>query len=235
MTLLTAVAIGVAIAALGLGASAPPTRPSVQRASWPRALRPGALLVLWRARRSRARAAAGSTAILQSTCAALRSGLPLASALRLALERTDPDARDPFERALRAFDLNAALDEALRAAAQEARDHRLRLALEALALAAGEQLPATRAAAVIASVADRLSFEERLLAEVRARTSGVRAQIVLLALLVPALASYLVLTMPGLAATLASPLGTRVLVPAALAFEIAGILASRAIVRRIAT
>lgn len=189
----------------------------------------------WSARRSRELAAAGATAVLQSTCAALRSGLPLATALRMAIDRTAPAARDPFERALLAFDLNAALEDALHAAAKEAHDHRLGLALEALALAAGEQLPATRAAAVIASVADRLSFEERLLAEVRARTSGLRAQIVLLALLVPALASYLVVTMPGLAATLGTPLGTHVLLPAAFAFELAGVLASRAIVRRIAT
>jgi hypothetical protein len=40
--------------------------------------------------------------------------------------------------------------------------------------------------------------------------------------------------MPGLAATLATPLGTHVLVPAAIMFEVTGILASRAIVRRIA-
>jgi Flp pilus assembly protein TadB len=80
-----------------------------------------------------------------------------------------------------------------------------------------------------------LSFEERLLAEVRARTSGMRAQIVLLALLVPALALYLVATMPGLAATLATPLGMHVLLPAAFLFEIAGILTSRAIVGALRT
>jgi Flp pilus assembly protein TadB len=234
VTLLTAVAIGVAIAALGLAASAP-VSPSAESVRWPAALHPVALLVRWRARRRRERAAAGSIGVLQSTCAALRSGLPLATALRVALDRTDPSARGPFERALLAFDLNAALDEALRAAAKETHDHRLGLALEALALAAGEQLPATRAAAVIASVADRLVFEERLLEEVRARTSGVRAQIVLLALLVPGLASYLVVTMPSLAVTLGTPLGTHVLLPAAFVFELAGILASRTIVRRIAT
>ena len=56
----------------------------------------------------------------------------------------------------------------------------------------------------------------------------------LLALLVPALALYLVATMPGLAATLASPVGRLVLLPAAAVFELAGIVASRAIVRDIA-
>jgi Flp pilus assembly protein TadB len=180
-------------------------------------------------------AAAMSLDVLRSTQAALKSGLPLAPALRLAIERSTPLARDPFERALRAFDLNSTFDGALRAVAGDARDRRVALALEALALVAAEQLPAARAAAVIGSVLDRLTFEERLLEEVRARTSGVRAQIVLLALLVPALSLYLVATMPGLAATLATPLGSRVLVPAALIFEVAGIIASRAIVRGLGT
>ena len=87
---------------------------------------------------------------------------------------------------------------------------------------------------MVASVADRLAFEAHLRDEVSARASGVRAQIVLLALLVPALALYLVATMPGLGATLASPVGRFVLLPAAAAFELAGIVASRAIVRDIA-
>ena len=228
--MLAAIATGVAVTSLALATclslvrTAPGPRPT---------LGPRALLGRWRRHRRRALAAAGAVEVLQGTQAALRSGLPIAQALRVALERTDPLVREPFDAALRAFDLNEALDEALRAAAREASDARLVLALEALALVAGEQLPATRAATVIASLADRLTFEARLLAEVRARTSGVRAQIVLLALLVPALALYLTLTMPGLAATLATPLGAHVLVPAAILFEIAGIVASRAIVRNV--
>ena len=175
---------------------------------------------------ARARAAARSLEVLQATHAALRSGLPLASALRLALDGADPMVRAPFDRALRAFELNAGLESALADAREEAGDQRVRVALEALALVAAERLPATRAAAVIGGVAERLAYEQRLVEEVRARTSGVRAQIFLLALLVPAIAVYLAVTMPGLAATLGSPLGSRVLVPAAAAFEIAGIIAS---------
>jgi Flp pilus assembly protein TadB len=205
---------------------------------WPLGLVAGAapsIALRWRVREDETAAAALSLEVLQSTQAALRSGLPLAPALRLAIERSAPLVRDPFERALRAFDLNSTFDEALRAVARDARDRRVALALEALALVAAEQLPAARAAAVIGSVLDRLTFEARLLEEMRARTSGLRAQIVLLALLVPALSLYLVATMPGLAETLATPLGSRVLVPAALAFEIVGIVASRAIVRGLGT
>lgn len=189
------------------------------------------LVLRYRLTGLRERAAARSLDILRSTHAALRAGMPLATALRLALEQTDRLAGDPYQRALEAFELNAPFDEALLRSARAAHDPRVAVALEAFALLAAEQLPAARAATVIASVADRLTFEERLAEEVRARTGGMRAQITLLALLVPALALYLVASMPGLAATLATPLGTHVLVPAALAFEVAGLLASRAIVR----
>jgi Flp pilus assembly protein TadB len=193
------------------------------------------LVLRARAMSVRERAAGRSLEVLQATHAALRSGVPLAAALRLALERTDPVVRDPFERALRAFELNGQFVPALRDSARGSHDRRVRLALDALALAAAEQLPAQRAAALVAGVADRLAFERRLVDEVRASTSGIRGQILLLALLVPALAAYLVATMPGLAATLATPLGTHVLVPTAIVFEIVGIVASRTIVRGLAT
>ncbi|HEY6959523.1 MAG TPA: hypothetical protein VI814_11920 [Candidatus Limnocylindria bacterium] len=188
----------------------------------------------WRMSIARERAAARSLDVLQAVHAALRGGIPLALALRLAIERSDPLAGDPFVHALEAFDLNVPLDDALRAAAATAHDRRVAMALEALALLAAEQLPASRSATVVASVVDRLTFERRLAEEVRARSGGVRAQIVLLALLVPALALYLTATMAGLRATLATPLGTHVLIPAAALLELAGIVASRGIVRGVA-
>lgn len=204
--------------------------------AWPvvvaAAATPSLLLRYLRARR-RERASVSAIEILHSTHAAMRSGMPLAPALRMALERVDPAGRAPFESAVRAFALNAGLDGALADARAQATEQRVVVALDALALVAGEQLPASRGAALIGSVADRLSFEHRLLEEVRARSGGVRAQIVILALLVPALALYLAMTMPGLAATLATPLGRFVLVPSAAALELVGLLASRAIVREL--
>lgn len=184
-----------------------------------------------RERRRASVAASRSLEILRATQAALRGGSPLAPALRLALGGIDRLAAEPYLRALRAFDLNSPLDASLGGVASTVSDRRVALALQALALVAAEQLPAIRASAIIGSVADRLAFEGRLAEEVHARSSGARAQIVLLALLVPVLAAHLAATMPGLAATLASPLGTRVLLPAAAVFEIAGIIASRRIVR----
>lgn len=187
------------------------------------------VLLRWRASTRRRLAGRGALAVLQGAHAAIRSGNGLARALRNALERADPLLREPFDEALRAFDLNAALDAALRRAADHAWDARVAYALDALALVAAEDLPSSRAAAMIGAAADRLAFEQRLAEEVAARTAGLRAQIVLLALIVPALASYLAITMPGLAQTLTSPLGTFVLMPAAAVLEIAGIVASRSI------
>lgn len=186
-----------------------------------------------RAAAIRDRAAARSLEILQATHAALRSGMPLAAALRLAVERGDPAAAAPFAAALGGFELNASLSESMRRSADHADDRRVSAVLEAFAVLAEEPLPASRAATLVAGVADRLVFERRVAEEVRARTGGMRAQIVLLALVVPALSAYLVVSMPGLAATLATPLGTHVLIPAAIVLEIAGIAASRAIVRSV--
>lgn len=184
----------------------------------------------WRVHVVRGRGAAACAAILQATHAGLRSGQPLVAALRAALAPHAELTRAPFDEALHAFELNADLGEALDRARGRAADRRIATALDALALAAAEDLPALRASALVASVAERLSFETQLRAEIEARSSGARTQIVILALVVPLFALYLGMTMPGLAATLTSPIGARVLVPAALVLEVAGVVASRAIV-----
>lgn len=225
MTALGGIALFVAVVSAAL-ALLVPARSSIGVAGRATSLVRRAL-----AARRREAGSACALEVLRATHAAMRSGLPLAPALRVALERVDAADRAPFERAMRAFELNEGLEDALGAARATAHDRRVSLALDALALVASEQVPASRGAALVQSVADRLSFEERLLAEVRARTGGVRAQIVILALLVPSLAAYLSFTMPGLATTLATPLGRFVLIPAAILLEIAGVLASRAIVR----
>lgn len=228
MSAFGAAAFAIAVACLALAASAPRVR-SDARTSSP-SLRTWVIAPI-RDRRYAAAAAGRTLDVLQATHAGLRSGLPLAPALRAALERTPVTSADPFQRALRAFELNFPLDQALRDVAEEETDGRTTLALDALALIAAEQLPASRAAPMVASVADRIAFDARLTEEIRARTSGVRTQIVLLALLVPAIAVYLVLTLPGLGATLSSRLGTFVLVPCAILFETVGIVASRSIAR----
>ena len=170
--------------------------------------------------------------IVTTAEAALRSGLALPDALRRAAEASmDDAAARPIRAAVQAFDLGASLDDALVAAAGSTRDPRADLALSTLALGIGERLPRERLADLLGAVGERLSFEQRLGDEVRARAAGARQQQRLLAALVPGLAIYLAITMPVLGTTLASDLGRFVLLPAASALEILGIVLGRRIVR----
>ena len=178
------------------------------------------------AARRRDERARQTVALLQMTVAGLRSGAGLTEALRLAATSGSEVDFGPFAAALRSFDLGAPLDAALRDARGRTRDHRLIVGLDALSLCVAEQLPASRCVTLIASTIDRLLFEQRIIDDVRARTSGLRLQIVLLAALVPGLALYLALTVPGMAETLATPLGRFVLLPLAAILEVIGILAS---------
>lgn len=186
------------------------------------------VVVRSRAASSRWQARLATTRLLRATEAALRSGASLPEGLRRACEATDDRlARRPFVEALRAFDLGAPLDQALRSSAGRSADARSRIALETLAMGIASRLAFDRAGVLVAAVADRLAFEERLDEEVRARTGGLRAQVVLLALIVPALSAYLAFTVPTLATTLEQPIGRFVLIPAAVALEVVGLVASR--------
>ena len=185
----------------------------------------GARVLAAQARERRARE---TVAVLQMTVAGLRSGSSLTEALRLA---TKAETLGVFADAVRAFDLGAPLDVALGSARARAQDPRVVVGLDALILCVAERLSAERSAMLVSSAAERLVFEQRLVDELRARTAGHRVQIVLLAALVPGLALYLCLTLPGMCETLATPLGRFVLLPLAALLEGAGVLLSRRVVR----
>lgn len=185
-----------------------------------------------RAEEARERAHRAILPLTVAAEAALRSGAALPEALRRASAAiSDPVAAKPFRTALDEFDMGASLDGALVLAAERSDDERARSVLGTIALSLGERLPRERLADVLAAIADRLTFEDGLAEEVRARAAGARQQQRLVAFLVPGIALYLLVTMPVLATTLASDLGRFVLVPAALGLELAGILLSRRIVR----
>lgn len=185
------------------------------------------------AARRRDERARETVSLLQMTLAGLRSGSSLTEALRLAVGSGTESAFAPFARAVRAFDLGAPLDLALREARAGARDQRVVLGLDALSLCVAEQLSGSRCAMLISSAIDRLVFEQQIADDVRARTSGLRVQIVLLAALVPGLALYLAVTVPGMAETFTTPLGRYILLPLAAFLELAGIVMSRRLVNGI--
>jgi len=189
-----------------------------------------------RAQAARDRARASLAQVLLDTHAMLRSGVALPEALRRAAAGCpEPLARRPFERAIQRFDLGDSLDDAFRDAVATSADRRLSATFHTLALGVSERLPIERAASLVEAMAERAVHDRRVDAEVRARTAGVRFQSHLLAAIVPALALDLVATMPGLGATLGTPLGRTVLLPAAAALEIAGVVMSRRIVRGVSS
>jgi Flp pilus assembly protein TadB len=167
------------------------------------------------------------------TVAGLRSGASLTEALRRAASSEEELAFGPFASAVRAFDLGAPLDAALRAARSGTDDDRVILGIDALSLCSAEQLAGSRCVALIVSAVDRLVFEQRTTDDVRARTSGLRIQVLLLAAVVPGLALYLAITVPGMGETLTTALGRFVLLPLAAVLETTGILASRRLVSQI--
>jgi len=183
------------------------------------------LVVRTLAARRRDERARETVVLLQMTLAGLRSGSSLTEALRLAAGSGIES--EPFAVAVRAFDLGEPLDVALREARSGARDQRVLLGLDALSLCVAEQLSGSRCAMLLSSAIDRLVFEQQIADDVRARASGLRVQIVLLAAFVPGLALYLALTVPGMAETFTTPLGRFVLLPLAALLELAGIVASR--------
>ena len=186
------------------------------------------------AARRRDERARQTVALLQMTLAGLRSGSSLTEALRLAAGSGTESGFALFAGAVRAFDLGAPLDLALREARSEARDQRVILSLDALSLCVAEQLSGSRCAMLLSSAIDRLVFEQQIADDVRARASGLRVQVVLLAALVPGLALYLAATVPGMAETFTTPLGRFVLLPVSALLELAGIVASRRLVNGIA-
>lgn len=197
----------------------------------PAALAPSAWIRL-RAETARERAHRAILPLTVATEAALRSGTALPEALRRASAAvSDPIAARSFRVALDEFDLGASLDAALVRAAERSGDERARSVLGTIALGVGERLPRERLADLLAAIADRLAFEDGLAEEVRARAAGARQQQRLVALVVPAIALYLLFTMPVLASTLATDLGRFVLVPTALALEVTGVVLGRRIVR----
>ncbi|HEX9495237.1 MAG TPA: type II secretion system F family protein [Candidatus Limnocylindria bacterium] len=192
------------------------------------------IIVRSRAAVARDRARRELPRLLAATHGMLRSGVALPQALRRAVAASgDAIARRPFEAALAQFDLGDPLDGSLRQAARDVTDPRVVSLLHTLALGVAERLPIDRAASLLELVAERADHDDRLDAEVRARAAGVRMQSYLLAGVVPAMALYLAATMPGLAATLGSGVGKSVLIPVAVALELAGIVLGRRIVRTV--
>ena len=108
----------------------------------------------------------------------------------------------------------------------------LGLIWETLSICDANHLPTQAARTLLVELSSAVQFNVQLANEVRARSAGQRAQIWLLAIIVPGMYLYLRLVNPQLLSVLdETMLGRFVLFPLAAALEVAGIALSLRIAR----
>jgi tight adherence protein B len=188
-----------------------------------------AWLVHTQARRSEAEA----PRLLQALLAGLTGGSTYLDALRQArLTSGDPWIREDLDFVIQRFLLDAPLHESLREVRARTTTRNLGLIWETLTICAENHLPTQAARSLFFELSTTVQFNVQLANEVRARSSGQRAQIWLLAVIVPGMYFYLRLTSPQLLSVLdETALGRFVLLPLAALLEVAGIALSLRIAR----
>jgi tight adherence protein B len=181
-------------------------------------------LVHLQARRSEAEA----PRLLQAVLAGLTAGSTYLDALRGArLTCNDSWIRDDLDFVIQRFMLDAPLHESLREVRARTTTRNLGLIWETLAICAENNLPTQAGRSLFFELSSTVQFNVQLANEVRARSSGQRAQIWLLAIIVPGMYVYLRLTSPQLLSVLDdTAMGRFVLLPLAAALEVAGIALS---------
>ena len=188
-----------------------------------------AWLVHIQARRSEAEA----PRLLQALLAGLTGGSTYLDALRQArLTSGDPWIREDLDFVIQRFMLDAPLHESLREIRARTTTRNLGLIWETLTICAEHHLPTQSARNLFSELSTTIQFNVQLANEVRARSSGQRAQIWLLAVIVPGVYLYLRLTSPQLLSVLDDTMmGRFVLLPLAAVLEVAGIALSLRIAR----
>jgi tight adherence protein B len=171
--------------------------------------------------------------LLQVLLASLNAGGTYLEVLRAARKACrDRWIREDLDFVIQQFLLGVPLGESIAAVRRRTRSPNLALIWDNLAICVGNQLPTQKAKILLLEISSTLQFNVQLASEVRARTSGQRAQIWLLALVVPALFFYLRLLNPDFLEVLdTTALGRYVLVPAAVFLEVLGIVLSFRLVR----
>lgn len=188
-----------------------------------------AFMVQVQSRRSEAEA----PRLLQSLLAGLASGGTYLDALRQArLSVTDRWLQDDLDSIIQRFLLDAPLHESLTEIRAHTTTRNLGLIWDTLRICTENHLPTQKARTLLFELSATVQFNVQLANEVKARSSGQRAQIWLLAVIVPGLYLYLRLMSPQLLSVLDDTIvGRFVLFPLAALLEIAGIVFSFRIAR----
>jgi len=179
-------------------------------------------------RAQRRRTEAEAPRMLQVILASLAAGSTYLEALQEARSRaTDRWLRDDLDHVIAEFHLGVPLEHSIAQVRTASAGRNLSLIWDNLAICIAHRIPAARAKGLFVELSSTVQFNVQVQQEVRARTSGQRAQIWLLALIVPGLFLYLRVIDPDLFAVLdATTVGRWVLLPVAVALEVIGIVLS---------
>ena len=188
-----------------------------------------AWLVHMQARRSEEEA----PRLLQAMLTGLSAGCTYLDALRQARQTVgDPWIREDLDFVIQRFLLDVPLHESMRPLRARTTTPNLGLIWETLIICSTNQLPTQAARTLLYELSATVQFNVQLEKEVRAKTSGQRLQIWLLAAIVPGMYLYLRLVSPDLLITLdETVLGRYVLIPTAAALEVLGIYLSLRLAR----
>lgn len=179
------------------------------------------------------RSEAEAPRFLQALLSGLTAGTTYLDALRQVRRgSTDPWVREDLDFVIQRFMLDVPLQESLQEVRARTATRNLALVWETLRVCAANNLPIQAARTLFFELSSAVQFNVQLANEVRAQSTGQRAQIWMLAIIVPGMYLYLRLMSPQLLSVLDDTLlGRFVLFPLAAALEVAGIALSFRIAR----
>ena len=187
----------------------------------------------WLLRQQRRRTEAEAPRVLHILLASLAGGRTYLEAIEEARTRThDRWLRDDLDEIIHNFHLDIPLEQSIAAVRKRSAGRNLALIWDNLAICIGNRIPASKAKGLFAELSNTVQFNVQLQQEVKARTSGQRAQIWMLAAIVPGLFLYLRFLNPEFFAVLDNTVvGRFVLFPGAVALEVTGLWLSFRVAR----
>jgi Flp pilus assembly protein TadB len=191
------------------------------------------MYLAWLVRAQSRRSESEAGRFLQALLASLTAGSTYFDALRQArLVATDPWIREDLDFVIQRFMLNIPLHESMHEVRARITTRNLALVWETLAICTANHLPTQAARTLFFELSSTVQFNVQLASEVHARSAGQRAQIWLLAIIVPGMYLYLRLMSPQLLSVLDETMvGRYLLFPAAATLEVLGIVLSLRIAR----
>jgi Flp pilus assembly protein TadB len=191
------------------------------------------LYLAWLVHIQSRRSEAAAPRLLNALTAGLSAGGTYLDALRQARKSCgDAWLQEDLGLVVQRFLLDSPLHEGLAEVQARTKTRNLGLIWETLRICTENHLPTEKARNLLLELTATVQFNVQLTNEVKARSSGQRAQVWLLAIIVPGMYLYLRLMSPHLLSVLdETVLGRFVLVPLAAALEVSGIVLSFRIAR----